>query len=224
VQNGQPAAVRGFATGANRDSGAGQDQGGPIAVKAPQAQAAPASARRGARTGHPPTAPFDFPGPPLSSTAAERGGSAPARRFDFLGVEAFASQLSKSPTHDSRPPELAADPDLDPSAALLLRVGPAASELHLDRIGHNGQEQVAQGPPAHLEGLLRLRAAALSVEGTSQLSSTKASAGDPRPPALASDLRLSADRFSAREAETESRTAPSPGEGKTQCNHHRRGN
>jgi hypothetical protein len=65
-------------------------------VKAQQAQASPASPR-------------------LRSLAP----------FGFLGSEAFASHLPKSAAQDSRPPELAADPDLDPSAALLLRVEPA---------------------------------------------------------------------------------------------------
>jgi hypothetical protein len=54
--------------------------------------------------------------------------------FGFLGSEALASHLSKSPAADSRPPEFAVDPDSDPAAALLLRVSAAgsASDLRFD--------------------------------------------------------------------------------------------
>lgn len=193
-------------------------------MKAQQAIAAPASPRLGAPIGHPPLAPFDFPGPPLSLATAERGGARLAGRADVLVAEAFASHLSKGAASDSRPPGFAADPDLDPSAALLLRVGAAGSELRLDQIDYDGKEQFAQGLSAHRQGLLRLGTAALSVDGGSQLNFTKDRAGDSRPAALASDLRLSADRFSGREGESDSQEAPSPGEGKTQLNHYRRGN
>lgn len=96
---------------------------GRIAVKAQQAQAVPASRRPRS------LAPFDLPSPPLSSTAAERGGAELAGALEGVGVEALASQLSKSPAPVSRPPEF--DPDLDPSAALLLRVSAAGSATEL---------------------------------------------------------------------------------------------
>jgi hypothetical protein len=138
-------------------------------VKAQQAKAAPASPRLGARIGDPAGAPFDFPSLPLSSTAPERGGAGLAGALEGVAVEAFSSQLFKGTAHDSRPPELTLDPDLDPSAALLLRVGAAGATSGL------------------------------------------------RPTAPSSASR-------AEMGKTQLQEAPSPGEGKTQLNHYRRGN
>ena len=113
----------------------GQDRGGPIAVKGQEDKAATASASPclGAPIGRFPSAPSDFPTPPLFATA-ERGPAGLAGGVDFLGSKAFSSQLPKSPAVDSRPPEFPADPDLDPNAALLLRVSAAGSvaDLRLD--------------------------------------------------------------------------------------------
>lgn len=179
-----------------------------------QAQAAPASPCPRAPIGHPPTAPFDIPAAPLCFETAERGGAELAGRVDVLGAEAFASQPSKAAAAVSRVPELTLDPDLDPSAALLLRVEPAGTtELRLDQIGHNGQDGVTEGQAAHRERLLALRAAALAVGEGSHLNFSKNPAPGSRPPALSSDLRPTASSSSApapREADDASQAALLP--------------
>jgi hypothetical protein len=121
-----------------------------------QGKAAPASHRLRAPIGRFPSAPSDVPTPPLSFATGERGGAELAGRIDFLD-SGFSSHLLKSPALDSRPPEFAADPDLDPSAALLLRVsaGPA-SDLQPDpspgRIAGGEGEGPTPSPIAGREG------------------------------------------------------------------------
>jgi hypothetical protein len=102
-----------------------------------------------------------------------------------------------------------ADPDLDPGAALLLRVEPARPALEMrggrgvggrgpdQASAHAGQDGAAGPRVAHRDGLLRLGAAVQSVGSESHLNLSKATAADSRPPALtdsgrSSDLRPTA--------------------------------
>jgi hypothetical protein len=156
------------------------------------AATASASPRLGAAIGRFPSAPSDFPTPPLFATA-EPGPAERAGGVDLLGSEAFASYLPNTAGRDSRPPEdrdgfdagaldaclpelsadPTADPDADPGAALLLRVEPARAALEPRRgVGGRGRT----------ERLLALRAAALAVGRESHLSFSKDPAPDSRPP------------------------------------------
>jgi len=101
-----------------------------------------------------PSSPSDVPLPPFAL-----GGAG----------EVAAAATFASGNRDAR----ATDPDLDPSAAMLLRVGPAGCEL---RLGQSGLEFLSPGS------------------------------------------------FAGRAGVSDFQTAPSPGEGKTQLNHYRRGN
>jgi hypothetical protein len=167
----------------------------------------------------------------VNSQQAQAAPASPRLRslasFDFLGSEAFASHLSKSPAADSRPPELAADPELDPSAALLLRVSAAsaASDLRPDPspsriVGREGEGSTPstqdQGGPIAVEGQQAQSGCAVvpkASTASTAIHSSKDLAGHLRPPALTSDLRPTAshDAIAWREGESDSHE----GEGST---------
>jgi hypothetical protein len=75
----------------------------------------------------------------------------------------------------ARRPDPSGDLDLDPSAALLLRVEPARQASRV-RGGARGEDRAA-----HHDGLLRLAAAALGVVKESHLTLSKNPASDSRP-------------------------------------------
>jgi hypothetical protein len=162
-----------------------------------QAQAAPAppcdrSQRRHARL-------------PLTDKLAEELERLPEDRdaFDAGALDACLPELSADPSIDS---------DLDPSAALLLRVEPAGAELRLDQgIGAGGQEGVTKGPAVQRERLLALRAAALAVGSESHLNFSKNPAADSRPSALSQSFDSTPPQAPRRrELATQTTQSPSP--------------
>jgi hypothetical protein len=209
------------------------DRGGPIAVKGQEDRAASASPRLGAPLGRFPSAPSDFPTPPLFATA-EPGPAELAGGIDVLGSEAFASHLSKAAALDSRPPELTLDPDLDPSAALLLRVGPTTNlrlDLSPSRIAGREGEGSTRSPIAGREGegstpSTQDRGGPIAVKGqeaqsgdavvpkatktftaltaSTAIHTSKDLAGHSRPPLLSSDLRPTASPDAIARREGES--------------------
>ena len=190
-------------------------------MKGQQAKAAPASPRLRAPLGHRPMAPFDFPSPPLSSRAAQRGGAELVAAPEALGAEAFASQPSEVPAPVARPAELAIDADLDPSAALLLRVS-------------------AAGPPPSFASTTKTRSGVgfaeregLGVDnGLPDKDGTDVPQSAPRerrPAATESSThrpQAAGIRFAGGKGKTQALPARPPllREGKTQLNRYRRGN